>query len=71
MRSCSQNRIGLDLKAENMQKIMGSTRERLLSSLIFVTIKRGRFGFRMPPEPDPVIDVYRLILIAGDGEMLS
>ena len=59
------------VKAENMQKIMGSTRERLLTSLIFVTIKRGRFGFRMPPEPDPVIDVYRPILIAGDGEMLS
>jgi hypothetical protein len=53
-----------------MQKIMGSTRERLLTSLIFVTIKRGRFGFRMPPESDPVIDVYRPILIAGDGEML-
>lgn len=50
MRSCSQNRIGLDLKAENMQKIMGSTRERLLTSLIFVTIKRGRFGFRIPYE---------------------
>ena len=29
MRSCSQNRIGLDLKAENMQKIMGSTREMM------------------------------------------
>ena len=24
-----------------------------------------------PPEPDPVIDVYRPILIAGDGEMLG